>query len=93
MQKKKLKQGFFGTICFGLIIICLSVPLSAAEYPEQPIEIIAPFGAGSSTDRMTLAIIPFMERELKQKVLPSYRSGGGGNDWDCLARKSQTGWV
>jgi tripartite-type tricarboxylate transporter receptor subunit TctC len=73
-----MKKGIFGIILCSLTIIFLSMPLNAAEYPEQPIEIIAPFGPGSSTDRMTLAIIPFMENELKQKVLPSYRSGGGG---------------
>jgi len=78
MQKRKMGMGSFAIFWIWMITICFSMQLSAAEYPEQPIEIIAPFGAGSSTDRMTLAIIPFMEKELKQKVLPSYRSGGGG---------------
>lgn len=73
-----MKKRLFVIGLFFLTIFFPSVPLSATEYPEQTIEIIAPFGAGSSTDRMTLAIIPFMEKELKQKVLPSYKSGGGG---------------
>lgn len=77
-MKKKMRTRIIVIVLLLSVLIGLSVPLSAAEFPEQPIEIIAPFGAGSSTDRMTLAIIPFMERELKQKVLPSYRSGGGG---------------
>jgi tripartite-type tricarboxylate transporter receptor subunit TctC len=72
------RRGSFAVVCLWLILGWSAAPLSAGEYPEQAIEIIAPFGAGSSTDRMTLAIIPFMEKELKQKVLPSYRSGGGG---------------
>ena len=88
-----LKQKKF-MLCIGfLLLLSSSAAMSASDYPNRPIEIIPPFGAGSSTDRMTLAIMPFLEKELGQKILPSYRSGGGGTigtSW--LARAKPDGY-
>jgi tripartite-type tricarboxylate transporter receptor subunit TctC len=81
-------------VCIGfLLLLSSSVAMAASDYPNRPIEIIPPFGPGSSTDRMTLAIMPFLEKELGQKILPSYRSGGGGTigtSW--LARAKPDGY-
>jgi tripartite-type tricarboxylate transporter receptor subunit TctC len=78
MNNRNIVRLLIAALVIGFAISIFPWPARAADYPDRPIEIIAPFGPGSSTDRMTLAIIPFMEKELKQKVLPSYRSGGGG---------------
>ena len=81
-------------VCIGfLLLLSSSAAMAASDYPNRPIEIIPPFGPGSSTDRMTLAIMPFLEKELGQKILPSYRSGGGGTigtSW--LARAKPDGY-
>ncbi len=87
--RKKMLMVFTGF----LLILSSSVIMAASDYPNRPIEIIPPFGPGSSTDRMTLAIMPFLEKELGQKILPSYRSGGGGTigtSW--LARAKPDGY-
>jgi len=73
---KTLSCGFVFLILFLLV---LSLPvLSSADFPDRPIEIVIPFGPGSNTDRVILTMCPFMEKELGQKFMPNYRSGGGG---------------
>lgn len=66
---------------------------TAAEYPSHQVEIVVPFGPGSNTDRLTLALIPYLENELGQKVLPNYKSGGGGTIGTAwLARAKPDGY-
>jgi len=51
---------------------------AAGEYPDRLIEVVVPYGPGSNTDRVTLTVIPYLEKNLGQKILPKYKAGGGG---------------
>lgn len=49
-----------------------------AAYPERPITLIVPWGAGGSTDATARIIATLLERELKQPVNVVNRTGGSG---------------
>jgi len=75
-RSKTLRRGFFFPT---LLLLGLALPVpGSADFPDRPIEIVIPFGPGSNTDRVILTMSPFMEKELGQKFMPNYRSGGGG---------------
>lgn len=78
--------------------VLLTLPMfgglaNAGDYPTRLIEVVVPFGPGSNTDRLMLNMIPYLEKELGQKVLPNYKSGGGGTIGTAwLARATPDGY-
>ncbi len=67
--------------------------LLSADFPTRAVEVVVPFGAGSIVDRILLTMIPYLEKDLGQKVLPNYKSGAGGSigaAW--LAQAQPTGY-
>ncbi len=61
-------------------IATLGLGLAAAEaaYPERPITIIVPWGAGGGTDATARILASLMEQELGQPVNVVNRTGGSG---------------
>jgi len=51
---------------------------AAAAYPERPITLIVPWGAGGGTDATARIIGALLEKELKQPVNVVNRTGGSG---------------
>jgi tripartite-type tricarboxylate transporter receptor subunit TctC len=47
-------------------------------FPNRPIRVVVPFGAGTSTDTMTRLVAPKMSEELGQPVVVENRAGAGG---------------
>lgn len=78
----------------GLVALVAPAHQSGAdEYPTRDVGIVVPFGPGSNTDRLTLTMIPYLEKELGRKVLPRYQSGGGGTIGTAwLARAKPDGY-
>ncbi len=52
--------------------------LAFAAYPERPITLIAPWGAGGGTDAAARIIAAELEQELKQPINVVNRTGGSG---------------
>ena len=52
--------------------------VAAAAYPERPITLIVPWGAGGGTDATARIIGTLLEKELKQPVNVVNRTGGSG---------------
>lgn len=67
---------------FLCLLACLCmlgpVPPAKAAYPEKPITVIVPFGAGSGADRTFRVCQPFFEKALGVKLMPDYKAGAGG---------------
>ena len=63
----------------GLAVSAL-LPLSAADaaYPDRPITLIVPWGAGGGTDAVARIIGSLIERDLGQPVAVVNRTGGQG---------------
>lgn len=55
-----------------------ATPSMAEDFPSKSIQINVPFGANSSTNVATQALIPFYQEELGVSLIPNYTSGGGG---------------
>ena len=56
----------------------LYVSTAFAAYPERPITLIVPWGAGGGTDATARIIGTLMEKELGQPVNVVNRTGGSG---------------
>jgi len=61
--------------------LLLSLPLAAraAEYPDKPITLVVPFGAGGITDLVARATGKALSEQLGQSIVVENRPGAGGN--------------
>src|SRR6185503_11673623 len=59
----------------ALLVVCLG---ALAQYPQRPIQLIVPWGAGGGTDATARVIGGLLESELKQPVIVVNRTGGSG---------------
>jgi tripartite-type tricarboxylate transporter receptor subunit TctC len=62
----------------GAFLAVMSIATARAEYPERPITIIVPWGAGGGTDATGRIIASLMEAELGVPVNVVNRTGGSG---------------
>src|SRR5260221_4270458 len=49
-----------------------------AQYPQRPVQLIVPWGAGGGTDATARIIAALLEKELKQPFNVVNRTGGSG---------------
>ncbi len=70
---------FMHTIRLIVLGLALSVSFSAfAQYPNRPLTLIVPWGAGGGTDAVARFIASLMEKDLGQPVNVVNRTGGSG---------------
>ena len=70
---------FIQSIRLVFLGLCLSLCSAAfAQYPNRPITLIVPWGAGGGTDAVARFIGSLMERDLGQPVNVVNRTGGSG---------------
>lgn len=55
-----------------------ALPAAAQNYPNRPIQLIVPWGAGGGTDATARILASLMEKELGQPVNVVNRTGGSG---------------
>src|SRR5436189_4983622 len=70
----------FKVLKCGLVAVALAlvVTSSQAAYPERPVTLIVPWGAGGGTDATARIIGSLLEKELGQPVNVVNRTGGSG---------------
>ena len=59
-------------------MLALAATLAHAQYPQRPIQLIVPWGAGGGTDATARIIGSLLEKELRQPVNVVNRTGGSG---------------
>jgi tripartite-type tricarboxylate transporter receptor subunit TctC len=65
-----------------------------AQYPQRPVQLIVPWGAGGGTDATARIIGALMEKELKQPFNVVNRTGGSGVvGHDAIARAQADGYT
>lgn len=65
-----------------------------AQYPQRPIQLIVPWGAGGGTDATARIIASLMEKDLKQPINVVNRTGGSGVvGHDAIARSPADGYT
>lgn len=74
-MKSILKASVPGVVALGMLASAAPV---FAQYPDRPINLIIPFGAGGSTDIAGRALASALETILGQPVIVHNNAGGGG---------------
>ncbi len=70
------------------------VGAAQAQYPQRPIQLIVPWGAGGGTDATARIIAALMEKELKQPINVVNRTGGSGVvGHDAIAKAPADGYT
>lgn len=62
----------------GALALALSSGAAFAEYPEKPINVIVPYGAGGDSDLTTRIWADAVEKEIGTPVVVINKAGGGG---------------
>lgn len=75
-------------ITLGLIACTISLTVNAADYPNRPVRIIVPFGAGSATDVVARTVGQNLTEALGQAMVIDNRAGANGTIGAELAAKS-----
>lgn len=84
---RKLNTVLIKSFAFVLLIMLLgacsdtgvSTDASGDDYPNKPIEVIVPAGAGGDTDLNTRIMAKYLEEELGQSIVISNVAGAGGS--------------
>ncbi len=81
-------------------LLCMAAVLGASgmataqSYPNKPIRIIVPYGAGGQTDIVARVLGDKLSKRLGQPVIVENRSGGGGNPGtDYVAKSTPDGYT
>lgn len=88
---KKLLMAF---TCCSLLLLTSNFSLAEeAQFPKnEPINYLIPFSAGGESDLFARLQQPYLEKELGQKVVVSYKVGAGGAlAWSELVNSPATG--
>lgn len=72
MNKRNLLKGLLG------LTLAAGAGMAHAAYPERPITMIVPWGAGGGTDATARMIATLLEKELGNPVNVVNRTGGNG---------------
>ncbi len=59
-------------------VLVLAATMAHAQYPQRPVQLIVPWGAGGGTDATARIIAALLEKELKQPFNVVNRTGGSG---------------
>lgn len=60
------------------LVLLFSVTSAVAEYPEKPVEVIIPYGAGGNTDTSGRIFINAMRKVMNSDLVPLNVTGAGG---------------
>jgi tripartite-type tricarboxylate transporter receptor subunit TctC len=77
-------------IAASLILVAATAvaPAGAEDYPDHPVTIITPFGAGGHADVFSRQVALFLSALLRQAVVVENRVGGGAVNGAAAAAKS-----
>ena len=81
-------------IKLAAVLAALTVGAAQAQYPQRPVQLIVPWGAGGGTDATARIIASLMEKELKQPINVVNRTGGSGVvGHDAIAKAPADGYT
>ena len=81
-------------IRLAAILAAFVTGAAQAQYPQRPIQLIVPWGAGGGTDATARIIASLMEKDLKQPINVVNRTGGSGVvGHDAIAKAPADGYT
>src|SRR5690606_39228012 len=72
------RRPLLGALCATALSLGLASAPALAAWPERPIQMIVPWGAGGGTDAVARFIAAEAEKELGQPINVVNRTGGSG---------------
>src|SRR6266850_529520 len=79
---------------FASVVLCSAALTAHAQYPNQPIKLIAPFPPGGSVDIMARLIADPLAAQLGGHIVVDNRSGASGNiGMEAAARSAPDGYT
>jgi tripartite-type tricarboxylate transporter receptor subunit TctC len=76
------------------VLLSLGAAATHAQYPQRPVQLIVPWGAGGGTDATARIIGTLLEKELKQPFNVVNRTGGSGVvGHDAIAKATPDGYT
>ncbi len=76
-------------LLFGTLQALAGSGAQAADWPERPVTLIAPFAPGGSTDMLARVVAQGLSKELGQPVVVDNRGGAGGTLGAAIAAKAR----
>jgi tripartite-type tricarboxylate transporter receptor subunit TctC len=61
----------------ALVALAAATAVAAAEYPDKPVQLVVPYGAGGSTDLLARAVSQVAPRYFSQPLVVVNKPGGG----------------
>src|SRR5678815_1403653 len=75
-------------------LLVAAATTAQAQYPQRPVQLIVPWGAGGGTDATARIIATLLEKELKQPFNVVNRTGGSGVvGHDAIAKATPDGYT
>jgi tripartite-type tricarboxylate transporter receptor subunit TctC len=76
------------------LLLSLVAVAAQAQFPQRPVQLIVPWGAGGGTDATARIIAALLEKELKQPISVVNRTGGSGVvGHDAIAKAAPDGYT
>jgi len=76
------------------VLLVAAATAAQAQYPQRPVQLIVPWGAGGGTDATARIIAALLEKELKQPFNVVNRTGGSGVvGHDAIAKAPADGYT
>lgn len=88
------KITFLKIITSCAVLLCVSAPRAQTQYPNKPITVVVPYGAGGSADSRSRQLAQKMSVILKQPFVIDNKPGAGGNiGTEFVARAAADGYT
>jgi len=72
----------------ALVVLVPAVAAQAADWPDKPVRMVVPFGAGATADIMARIVADKLAAAIGQPVVVENRTGAGGNVGAALVARS-----
>src|SRR5512133_4274068 len=84
----------FKVLFLVAIVLLMTGPLCAQDYPTKPLRMIVPFAPGGASDLVARIISPGLIKELGQQIVVDNRGGAAGNiGVEVAARAAADGYT
>jgi tripartite-type tricarboxylate transporter receptor subunit TctC len=72
----------------ALVALAMAAPATAQSYPNKPIRLIVPFGAGGPTDVIARVVAQHLSEAWSQQIVVENLPGAGGNTGVAMVAKA-----